>query len=257
MTWGTVTNGWGPPSGIGPTAKQGDTDGGPICVAGTTYPKASGRTPTRPSLSTSPGSTAPASNPSSASTTKSPTKGTVRFQVWNGTTTMLTQSAVITGASATATIDINITGINNLRLVVTDNGDGNGYDHADWADAKLTCGYIGSGLTRPRRRSLNVTPPDRQPQGVSVARRHRSLSCSEPLERVDRVIVDGASSPPNPAASTSPCTRHPTTTPHALILTFTPTAVLTANTTYRLPAPLLNKRHRRPRRQPPHHRSPP
>ena len=52
---------------------------------------------------------------------------------------MLTQSAVITGASATATIDIDITGINNLRLVVTDNGDGNGYDHADWADAKLTC----------------------------------------------------------------------------------------------------------------------
>ena len=66
-------------------------------------------------------------------------RGSVRFQVWNGTTTMLTQSAALTATSATATIDIDITGVTNLRLVVTDNGDGNANDHADWADAKLTC----------------------------------------------------------------------------------------------------------------------
>ena len=74
-------------------------------------------------------------------------QGSVRFQVWNGTSTMLTQSPVITGSSSTTNIDIDITGINSLRLVVTDNGDNNYFDHADWADAKVTC--AGANSTRP------------------------------------------------------------------------------------------------------------
>ena len=34
----------------------------------------------------------------------------------------------------------NIAGKNELALIVTDGGNGNGWDHADWADAKVTCG---------------------------------------------------------------------------------------------------------------------
>ena len=47
---------------------------------------------------------------------------------------MLTQSAVVTGASPIATIDLDITAITNLRLVIPNNVD----DHGDWAAAKLT-----------------------------------------------------------------------------------------------------------------------
>ena len=35
---------------------------------------------------------------------------------------------------------VNVTGKTNLQLVVTNGGDNVNYDHADWADAKLTCG---------------------------------------------------------------------------------------------------------------------
>lgn len=31
-------------------------------------------------------------------------------------------------------------GVNTLELRATDGRDNIGYDHADWADAKLTCG---------------------------------------------------------------------------------------------------------------------
>ena len=139
MTWGTVTNGWGPPNGTGPTASKATPTAGPIRVAGTTYPKGVGAHANSTIPVDLTGLNCTRFQSVIGIDDEVANQGTVRFQVWNGTTTMLTQSAVITGASATATIDIDITGINNLRLVVTDNGDGNGYDHADWADAKLTC----------------------------------------------------------------------------------------------------------------------
>jgi len=36
-------------------------------------------------------------------------------------------------------IDVDVTGATILDLVVGDGGNGNGTDHADWADARLTC----------------------------------------------------------------------------------------------------------------------
>ena len=108
--------------------------------------------------------------------------GSVRFQVWNGTTTMLTQSAAITGASAAATIDIDVTNVTNLRLLVTDNGDGNGMDHADWADAKLTCA---SDTTRPTVTSLN--PPDAA-TGVSAT----AVPTAQMSEAIDASTVSAS-----------------------------------------------------------------
>ena len=49
-------------------------------------------------------------------------------------------SGVLTGASPTATVNVNVTGKTALQLVVTNGGDNVDYDHGDWADAKLTCG---------------------------------------------------------------------------------------------------------------------
>jgi hypothetical protein len=36
-------------------------------------------------------------------------------------------------------VDASISGRSTLHLVVGDGGDGKGYDHADWADARLLC----------------------------------------------------------------------------------------------------------------------
>ena len=46
----------------------------------------------------------------------------------------------MTGTTATKTISLNVTGKSELRLVVGLATGGVDFDHADWADARLTCG---------------------------------------------------------------------------------------------------------------------
>ena len=65
--------------------------------------------------------------------------GSVVFQVFADGTKVY-DSGVLTGASPTATVSASVTGKTALQLVVTNGGDNVDYDHADWADAKLTCG---------------------------------------------------------------------------------------------------------------------
>jgi alpha-galactosidase len=68
--------------------------------------------------------------------------GSVVFQVW-GDNVKLFDSGTMTGATATRSVNVNLTGRSMLKLVVTDAGNGNEFDHADWANARITCG-IGS-----------------------------------------------------------------------------------------------------------------
>jgi hypothetical protein len=51
----------------------------------------------------------------------------------------LTSTDVLTGSSASVPLDVDVTGAQQLDLVIGDGGNGNGNDHGDWADAKLTC----------------------------------------------------------------------------------------------------------------------
>jgi mono/diheme cytochrome c family protein len=65
--------------------------------------------------------------------------GSVQFEVW-GDGTLLYSSPRLTGADPALDLDIPVRGVQRLVLVVQEGGDGNGYDHADWADARLiTC----------------------------------------------------------------------------------------------------------------------
>jgi hypothetical protein len=63
--------------------------------------------------------------------------GSVIFQVYADSVKVY-ESAVLTGSQGGVPISVNIAGAQQLRLVVTDAGNGNAFDHADWADAKLT-----------------------------------------------------------------------------------------------------------------------
>ena len=47
------------------------------------------------------------------------------------------ESPVMNVNSPNQHISIDITGKKELKIVVNDGGNGNGSDHADWADAKL------------------------------------------------------------------------------------------------------------------------
>lgn len=62
--------------------------------------------------------------------------GSVSFEVWvDGQ--RLFDSGIMTGNSETKSIDIDITGKNELKLIVKDGGDNINFDHADFANARL------------------------------------------------------------------------------------------------------------------------
>ena len=66
------------------------------------------------------------------------TKGSVIFKVFlDGTKAY--DSGTMTGSTATKSPSINLTGKNQLRLYVDLSTKGNSYDHADWANARITC----------------------------------------------------------------------------------------------------------------------
>ena len=64
--------------------------------------------------------------------------GSVTFTVLADGRSLLTTSTV-TGAAAAVPVDVDVTGATIVELIVGDGGNGNGSDHADWADAHLTC----------------------------------------------------------------------------------------------------------------------
>ena len=65
-------------------------------------------------------------------------KGNVIFQAFLDNVKAY-DSGTMTGASTTKKIDIDLTDKRELRLVVTDAGNGISYDHADWANPQIGC----------------------------------------------------------------------------------------------------------------------
>jgi hypothetical protein len=63
--------------------------------------------------------------------------GTIEFVV-SGDGRELWRSGVMKPADPAKPVDLDLAGIRTLTLEVTDAGDGNGSDHADWADAVIT-----------------------------------------------------------------------------------------------------------------------
>ncbi len=63
-------------------------------------------------------------------------QGSVVFQVW-ADGELVFNSGVITGNSMNRQAHVSVAGKQELRLIVLDGGDGNAYDHANWADARL------------------------------------------------------------------------------------------------------------------------
>jgi NPCBM/NEW2 domain len=86
---------------------------------------------------------------------------TVNFQVWvDGS--MKKDSGVLNKDSAPVKFEVELSGGKTLKLIVTDGGDGNAYDHADWTDAKVVCGTVSSPpppAAPPAPPSPTPTPP--------------------------------------------------------------------------------------------------
>jgi NPCBM/NEW2 domain/Pel9A-like, right handed beta helix region len=64
--------------------------------------------------------------------------GSVVFEAW-ADGAQLAVSGIVRGPQVSVPIAADVTGVQQLTLVVTPAGDGNAFDHADWGNARLVC----------------------------------------------------------------------------------------------------------------------
>jgi len=92
-------------------------------------------------------------------------RGSVEFKVV-GDGKLLWSSGLMKGGQSGKPVDVDLTGVKELALRVSDAGDGYEYDHADWADARFeTTGPKPETFTRePAPVTIAQTPSPDEPQ---------------------------------------------------------------------------------------------
>jgi hypothetical protein len=130
------TNAWGPFERNGSNGEEGENDGGPLTLGGTIYAQGFGvHAPSDLGFDLSGGCTTLTATVGIDDEMRS--NGSVRFEVW-GDGELLFQSEALTGSSAPLPIEVDVSGVSELRLVANDDG-GNGSDHADWTNVMVEC----------------------------------------------------------------------------------------------------------------------
>ncbi|MFC3897761.1 glycoside hydrolase family 97 catalytic domain-containing protein [Lentzea rhizosphaerae] len=131
------TNGWGPVERDTSNGENNGADGKAMSVGGVTYTKGLGvHAPSDVGIYLGRGCTRFTAKIGLDDETSEP--GSVAFQVV-GDDEPLYDSGILRGKGPAIPIDVDITGVRMLSLRVTDAGDGRNFDHADWAEAVLTC----------------------------------------------------------------------------------------------------------------------
>jgi hypothetical protein len=137
LTWTSMTNGWGPVERDLSNGEKAQGDGLTLTLNGQAYAKGLGGHASSDVRYAIAGCTR--FQASVGLDDEVGSNGSVVFQVWlDGVQAY--DSGLMTGASATKDIDLDTTGKSELRLVITNGGDGVNYDHGDWALARVTCG---------------------------------------------------------------------------------------------------------------------
>jgi hypothetical protein len=131
------TNGWGPIERDRSNNESAGNDGNPLRIGGTTYAKGIGVHATS-AVEVYLGRRCSTFTAQVGLDDETLQPGSVVFQVF-GDDRLLQEKPVSTKGSAQS-IFVDTTGIRMLSLRVTDGGDGKNFDHADWADARLSCG---------------------------------------------------------------------------------------------------------------------
>jgi hypothetical protein len=137
LTWTSMTNGWGPVERDRSNAELGATDGQTLTLNGTTYAKGLGAHAFSDVQFPLNGTCSSFAATVGLDDEVGPL-GSVVFQVLVDGVQRYT-SGVMTGTTASNNVSVSLTGASVLALIVTDGGNGNAYDHADWADARIVC----------------------------------------------------------------------------------------------------------------------
>jgi len=136
--WVAASNGWGPVERDMSNGEQGEGDGTPLTLNGVVYEKGLGaHAPS--AIKYFLGGQCTAFTAQVGIDDAQATRGSVGFSVKVDGRTVVT-SPLMKATSATFALNADITGGQFVELVAADGGDGNGNDHADWADATFTCG---------------------------------------------------------------------------------------------------------------------
>ncbi|MFE0172784.1 NPCBM/NEW2 domain-containing protein [Streptomyces sp. NPDC059002] len=137
LPWISATNGWGPVERNTSNGENVGGDGNPITIGGKVYAKGLG-THALSSVEFYAGATCEKVTAQVGLDDEKLLKGTVVFEIWaDGRKAAAT--GVLTNAMPAQELSADVSGAQVVRLVVTDGGDGNDSDHADWADATLSC----------------------------------------------------------------------------------------------------------------------
>ncbi|CAM5438302.1 MULTISPECIES: NPCBM/NEW2 domain-containing protein [Streptomyces] len=137
LPWLSATSGWGPVERNTSNGESAAGDGNPLTIGGTVYAKGLG-VHALSDISFYTGEACEKVTAEVGVDDEKGTKGTVAFEIW-ADGTKAASTGVLTNAMPAQSLTADVTGAQVVRLVVTDGGDGVDSDHADWADARLTC----------------------------------------------------------------------------------------------------------------------
>ncbi len=135
LAYNVVANGFGPAEKDTSNGEDAAGDGKPITLAGTVYPKGLG-VHAASEVHVPLGGQYKTFLADVGVDDEVGANGTVVFQV-SADGTQLFDSGTLNGGGTPKQVSVDVTGKQELVLVVTDSGDGNGSDHADWAGARL------------------------------------------------------------------------------------------------------------------------
>ncbi|MGW0767702.1 NPCBM/NEW2 domain-containing protein [Streptomyces sp. NPDC002676] len=132
-----ASNGWGPVERDTSNGESAAGDGRPITLGGAVYGKGLG-VHAESAVEFYTGGKCSTVTARVGLDDETGIRGSVAFEIQaDGRTAAST--GVLTHATPAQAVSADVSGAQVVRLVVTDGGDGIDYDHADWADAKLTC----------------------------------------------------------------------------------------------------------------------
>jgi alpha-galactosidase len=137
LDWLSATNGWGPVERDRSNGESGPGDGNPITIGGTVYAKGLGVHAPGTVTYYLGGGCSSLDTEVGVDDEKNG-KGSVQFRiVADGT--QVADSGVLRNADGAKPLHADVTGRQFVQLAVSDGGDGTDSDHADWADAQISC----------------------------------------------------------------------------------------------------------------------
>jgi NPCBM/NEW2 domain-containing protein len=137
LPWLHPQNGWGPPEVDRSNGERGADDGNPMRIGTTAFEHGIGaHAPSRITIELDGRCSVFLADVGLDEEVGD--RGSVVFEVW-GDGEQLATSGLVRGPQTAVPVAADVTGVTRIALVVTDGGDGNAYDHADWGDARLSC----------------------------------------------------------------------------------------------------------------------